>query len=193
MARKTAENLMNFVDAKGQRTGKASFNAVNAKRICFPCGAPGKTLVKEGSSVIRVLDPKPVVEFNNHQYSTEDPEIARGLASDKENFAQSRWGWDIEIGTLPEPLREIYQHLPPSERREVVLALIDAKTDEEAFDAIDQEVVETAKIESRRAVDPEYKIKCPVCAITVGGDVTAAEANGAMTAHIHTMHPEYKG
>lgn len=169
--------------------GRAQFYAAAANRSCYPLGAPRSVVVgSEGNSTTQFI-PKPQVTFSQNRYSTDNYDIAVGLISDKTNFAKP-FGWYLEVGCLPEDIREIYNECSVEGKRKIALACIDGATAEKALELLDDADMERAERVSTSMSDAN-QITCPApgCGLSMGG---SANARAAMIEHLTVAHPDYQ-
>jgi len=134
--------------------GKVRFVSYNKKLVAFPLGPPRRMLVGGAA----VMTPTPLCEFDENRYATEDPATAKALIEDKMNFDQTL-GYSVDASCLPIAFRDFWPHMRTETRKNVMLAFIEGKTQEQAFDLIPKnETRGRTKEESETDV---YQLDCP--------------------------------
>lgn len=171
--------------------GKAVFFSRYASQVCYPLGCPQIRLVGEGNAVRPMRDVKPIVEFKFNRYETDDPEIAKGLVLDTENYGRP-WGWDISIECIPEVLRKSFPYMTTDLKRDVVCSLADNVPAEDMVNDIPQEIVDQATVEAAKRESAKGKAKaCPVpgCGLTVTGE--DGETKQMIQKHVAVVHADW--
>ena len=100
-----------------------------------------------------------------------------------------KWGYNVSPHCLPQSISQIYCGLPIGEQTKILLALIENKTEDEAFDLVDADAIDTAK---ESTVAETFRLTCPAegCGLTIGGDVSVEKSRAAMADRVRRMRAD---
>lgn len=159
--------------------GRLRFFSYNKKLVAFPLGPPRRMLV----GGVAVMTPTPLCEFDENRYSTEDPAVVKAMVEDKMNFDQTL-GYSVDASCLPLAFRDFWPHMKTETRKNVILAFVEGKTQEEAFDLIPKN--ETRGKPKQEDETDVYQIGCQEkeCKFVAKGE----NAQQTLAAHMLVKH-----
>lgn len=178
-------------DAREGGQGKAVFTS-RFKNFCtFPLGVPRNQPIGDPARGIQThFISMPEVHFENFQFSTADPRIARAMV--ESNRFDDHDGYTIDQECVPAELREFFPRLPRETKRRVILALMDNRTEDQAFDLIDQKDLDKAlrPEDELGNSDPFFEVGCPECGLVFKGKGIEApkQARAALAQHVNIVH-----
>lgn len=161
--------------------GRITFLAPHREPIYYPLGPTVATVI-DGKVV---SESKPTVFFSKYRYDTEDARTARAMVADKTNF-NAKWGYTIAPECLPAAIAEFWPGLSTETRRKVLFALIDGKTEEEAFELIPENEAGPEPIIEEQ---PQRIVNCPMP--NCGAIFQGSNGPAALVAHVFASHPDY--
>lgn len=172
--------------------GELRLFAVNAS-ACY--ASAGSVQIVDGAAVSK---PGFDIKFENHLWSTRDPDKAMVMIEEETNF-EREWGFFVEEECIPEGvLRELFGPLSVDGKYVICFRLAEGKGD---VAAIVNELKtlgllgEDGTAPERPAPEPEVKpivLSCPACGKQIDSAVVP-NAQAAMRNHVRSEHPDFKG
>ena len=149
-----------------------------AQHIYYPLGPTTRSEVN-GQIVV---NPRPMVQFHNHQLTLTDEEIIEAMIRDERHFEMPS-GFYLAAESLPKDLQQIYPTLYRKNKRNVALALLKGASSEDAKKCILVNL--EAKPSSDSSNPPATNQRCPFCKLSFQG---AKDVHATLLVHVQTQH-----